>query len=135
MERRCVRARFSSCTTSPVTYICIVSLYKEEGLTTSVHGNTGKVPINTFSKEQVEAVKQFIENYGEAHGLPLPGRLSNAREKTLLLPSDMLKSFVLRKYKEASTNPVEVLFFKLWGELRPYVYVAMMKPSSDLCFT
>jgi len=110
-------------------------LYKEEGLTTSVHGNTGKVPINTFSKEQVEAVKQFIENYGEAHGLPLPGRLSNAREKTLLLPSDMLKSFVLRKYKEASTNPVEVLFFKLWGKLRPYVYVAMMKPSSDLCFT
>ena len=44
-------------------YIRITSLYNDEGLTTSVHRNTGRVPINTFSKDQVEAVKQFIENY------------------------------------------------------------------------
>ena len=52
----------------------------------------------------------------------------------LLLPSDMSKMFVYRKYREAATDPVgKSKFFELWDELTPHV--AVMKPSSDTCFT
>jgi hypothetical protein len=49
-----------------------------------VHGNSGRNPINTFSKQQVEAVKKFVENFGEAHGLPLPGRLPKTKRQWYL---------------------------------------------------
>jgi len=115
-------------------YLRIVTLYDNEGLTTSVHGNAGRLPKNACSLQQVEAVKTFIENYARAHGLPVPGRLPNARDKVMLLPSDMSKMFVYRKYKEALSNPVgKSKFVMLWDELTPHV--AVMKPSSDLCFT
>ena len=112
-------------------YPRIVSLYDTEGLVSSVHGNTGRLPKNTCTLEQVGAVKTFVENYARAHGLPVPGRLPNAREKVTLLPSDMS---VYRKYKEAASTPVgKSKFLSLWDELTPHV--AVMKPSSDLCFT
>ena len=115
-------------------YLRVVALYNEEGLVPSVHGNKGRLPTNTLSFELVEAVKTYIENYARAHGLPVPGRLPNARNKVLLLPSDMSKMFVYRKYREAATDPVgKSKFFELWDELTPHV--AVMKPSSDLCFT
>jgi len=45
----------------------------------------------------------------------------------------MSKMFVYRKYKEALSNPVgKSKFVMLWDELTPHV--AVMKPSSDLCF-
>ena len=115
-------------------YLRIVNLYDTEGLVTSVHGNTGRLPKNTCTLEQVEAMKTFVENYARAHGLPVPGRLPNARDKVTLLPSDISKMFVYRKYKEAAATPVgKSKFLSLWDELTPHV--AVMKPSSDLCFT
>ena len=59
-------------------YLRIITLYDNEGLTTSVHGNAGRLPKNACSLQQVEAVKTFIENYARAHGSPVPGRLPNA---------------------------------------------------------
>jgi len=41
-------------------YLRIVTLYDNEGLTTSVHGNAGRLPKNACSLQQVEAVKTFI---------------------------------------------------------------------------
>ena len=115
-------------------YLRIAQHYKENGLTLTVHGNKGKLPANACSFEQVQSTKTYIENYARAHGLPVPGRLPNARNKLMLLPSDMSKMFVYRKYKETATEPVgKSKFIELWDELTPHV--AVMKPSSDLCFT
>lgn len=47
------------------------------------------LPKHTCTFEQVQEVKTFIENYATAHGLPVPGRLPNTKDKVLLLPSDM----------------------------------------------
>ena len=114
-------------------YLRIVELYKNEGLTMSRHGNSGRLPKHTCSIEQVQEVKSFIVNYARAHGLPVPGRLPNAKGKVLLLPSDMSKMFVFRKYSEASDQPVrKSKFLELWSQLTPSV--AVMKPASDLCF-
>ena len=100
----------------------------------SEHGNTGRLPKNTCTFEQVQAVKTFIENYARAHGLPVPGRLPNTKNKVLLLPSDMSKMFVFRKYTEATSESVgKSKFLSLWSELTPFV--AVMTPASDLCFT
>ena len=95
-------------------YLSIVALYNKEGLAPTAHGNKGELPTNTFNFEEVELVKSYIENYARAHGLPVPGRLTNARDKVLLLPSDMSKMFVYRKYREAATDPVgKSKFFEL----------------------
>jgi hypothetical protein len=115
-------------------YLRLTKLYESNGLTVSKHGSTGRLPKHTCTMEQVTQVKTFIENYTSAHGLPVPGRLPNIKDKVLLLPSDISKMFVFRKYSEASTNPVRKSeFFKLWSQLTPSV--AVMKPASDLCFT
>ena len=89
----------------------------------SKHGNSGRVPKHTCTFEQINEVKTFIENYASAHGLPVPGRLANTKDKVLLLPSDMSKMFVFRKYDEASVHPVrKSKFLELWSQLTPYVY-------------
>ena len=114
-------------------YLRITELYTKEGLTVSEHGNSGKLPKHSCTFEQVEEVKRFIENYARAHGLPVPGRLPNAKNKVLLLPSDLSKMFVFRKYEEAASHPVrKSKFLALWSQLTPHV--AVMKPASDLCF-
>ena len=61
---------------------------------------------STRTSEQVKEIETFIENYSSTHGLPVPGRLPNTKEEVLLLPSDMSKIFVFRKYQKALLNPV-----------------------------
>lgn len=118
-------------------YLCIVSLYEAEGLVTIYIVCTvirGGFQKNTCSLQQIEAIKTFVQNYARAHGLPVPGRLPNAWDKVTLLPSDMSKIFVHRKYEEASTTPVKKSrLISIWNDLIPHV--AVMKPSSGLCFT
>ena len=92
-------------------YLRIVELYKNEGLTVSRHGNSVRLPKHTCSIGQVQEVKMFIVNHARAHGLQIPGRLTNAKGKLLLLPSDMSKMFVFRKYSEASEQPVRKSIF------------------------
>ena len=73
------------------------------------------------------------------HGLPLLGRMPNHRESDiLLLPSDMSKSFVYRKYVESCKQLDQCYisrrkFENLWKELRPSVLTN--KPATDLCFS
>ena len=113
-------------------YLRILELYTNEGLTISRHGNSGRMPKHTCTFEQINDIKTFIENYASAHGLPVPGRLPNTKDKVLLLPSSMSKMFVFRKYEEASVHPVrKSKFLEVWSKLTPSV--AVMKPASDLC--
>lgn len=75
-------------------YLRVSELYAKEGLTVSKHGNSGRLPKHTCTFEQMNEVNTFIENYASTHGLPVPGRLPNTKDKVLLLPLDMSKMFV-----------------------------------------
>ena len=109
------------------------------GLVQRVHGNTKRLPCNTSPQECTDHVLAFIDTTANVHGLPLPGRMPNHRDSdVILLPSDMSKSFVYRKYVESSELVGEHYlsrrkFEDLWKELQPSVLTN--KPATDLCFT
>ena len=70
----------------------VENLYKvidSSGVVQRIHGNTKRPRHNQIKEAEVIRVRDFITDVGNTHGSPLPGRLPNASEKTLLLPSDM----------------------------------------------
>ena len=72
-----------------------------ESLLDRFHGNTQHAPKHTATMEDTRGAVTFIINMAAVHGLPLPGRnRTNKDERYLLLPSDMTKAFVYRKYSE-----------------------------------
>ena len=113
--------------------------YDQVGIIPRVHGNSKRLPSNTSSQEDVDCVLSFIDTTANVHGLPLPGRMPNHRDSdVLLLPSDMSKSFVYRKYVDSCEQLEQSYlsrrkFENLWKELRPSVLTN--KPATDLCFT
>ena len=112
--------------------------YDISGTCTRVHKNKGKSPHNVTSDSIIRHVKLFIENYATVHALPLPGRLPSHRDfRIMLLPSDITKAFVYRKFVDAcASSKITAIsrrtFENLWSELCPQISV--MKPASDLCF-
>ncbi|SMN01906.1 hypothetical protein SPONL_198 [uncultured Candidatus Thioglobus sp.] len=110
-----------------------------DGLLPRVHGNVKRLPFNTRPPEDTFRTLGFIDNFSEIHGLPLPGRMPNHRDSdVVILPSDMSKSYVYRKYAEGCEKSGEYCFSRrkfeeLWQELRPYVVTN--KPATDLCLT
>ena len=70
----------------------------EDGISTHIHGNTKRVQSNALDFADRERAVNFVKNAAEVHALPLPGRLPNHQDKTLLLPSDMPKIHVYREY-------------------------------------
>ena len=59
------------------------------GIITRVHGNVKRMPRSkTIDITVATAVKNFLENYAEVHGLPSPGRNVNRITQSLtLLPA------------------------------------------------
>ena len=94
------------------------------GLLPRVHGNVKRLPSNTRPPEDTFRALGFIDNFSEVHGLPLPGRMPNHRDSDLvILPSDMSKSYVYRKYAETGEQSSEYRFKRrkfeeLWHDLR-----------------
>ena len=89
------------------------------GVVQRIHGNTKRPRHNQIKLAEVIRVRDFITNVGNTHGSPLPGRLPNATEKTLLLPSDMPKNKVYKDYKavceQIMVTPVgRSKFYELW---------------------
>lgn len=109
------------------------------GLLSRVHGNVKRLPPNTRPPEDTFRALGFIDNFSEIHGLPLPGRMPNHRDSDLvILPSDMSKAYLYRRYAEACEESGHYHFLRrkfeeLWHELRPYVVTN--KPATDLCLT
>ena len=109
------------------------------GLSLRVHRNKGNTPHNVITNETITNIKQFIENYADIHGMPLPGQLPSHRDyQVMLLPSDTTKAFVYRKFvsscEVSGITPVSRRTFKNHlHSLCPHITV--MKPASDLCFT
>lgn len=67
-----------------------------------------------------ERIKSFIVNYADQHAMPLPGRLPNYRDFTvMLLPSDTTRAMVHKLYLEGAeessyTSVSYSKFTQLW---------------------
>ena len=108
-----------------------------KGLTTRIHGSTGRTPqwnskilVNETVKERV---KTFLENYAEKHGSP------NPNNTIISLPSEMsYKSvhhdFVTSLKEDDELKSLEYyIFLKLWHQLTPHIQ--FLSPRTDLCDT
>eukprot|EP00033_Pygsuia_biforma_P001514 GCRY01001709.1.p1 GENE.GCRY01001709.1~~GCRY01001709.1.p1 ORF type:complete len:237 (+),score=26.85 GCRY01001709.1:158-868(+) len=60
-----------------------------------VHGNTHNIPKNTSTIQEIEDIEAFLMQYANIHGLPDP-----AEKSTVLLPSEMNKTFLYKDYKQ-----------------------------------
>ncbi|CAG8765130.1 14274_t:CDS:2, partial [Ambispora leptoticha] len=86
------------------------------------------------------AVKKFLENYAEIHGLPSPGRNINRIIQSLTpLPAETSYKLVYRDFIAGLENDSTLkllkydAFRKLWHQLTPYIQI--MSPRTDLCDT
>lgn len=62
------------------------------GLTPRVNGNTGKLPHNVTSFEEIQRIVKFITNFAEDHAILLPGRIPGyKRDDIKLLPCNVSK--------------------------------------------
>ena len=99
------------------------------------HGNKGRVPPNTFNFDDVNRLTTFMVNYD---GMPLPGRVPGHHDKVMVLPSDVTKSHVFKKYRDACFNngwtaAGRSKFYDVWQSVLPHISIT--KPASALCFT
>src|ERR1051325_6312478 len=111
------------------------------GIITRVHGHVKRMPRSkTIDITVATAVKNFLENYAEVHGLPSPGRNVNRITQSLtLLPAETSYKSVYRDFIAGLENNSSlkllkyVAFRKLWHQLTPYIQI--MSPRTDLCNT
>lgn len=102
---------------------------------TRSHGNFGRKSYKAASLSSVEDALQFIKNTASAMALPVPGRLPNFKdERFLLLPTDMTKAELYRRYKKACEKDEKAPFSRtkfidLWLRQLPFI-----KPATDLCW-
>ena len=99
------------------------------------HGNKGHVPPNTFNFDDVNRLTTFMVNY---NGMPIPGRVPGHRDKVMVLLSDITKSHVFTKYRDACLNngwtaAGRSKFYDVWQSVLPHISIT--KPTSDLHFT
>lgn len=115
-------------------------MYKDSGLVTKDHGNTGKANKRVTKFEKAEKVVRFLQNYAEQQAIFLPGRSSTVYNANLkLLPSNETKKTVYEKYKlsfvEADEDgPVLFrVFCNIWRQTCKEIII--LRPRSDLCRT
>ena len=112
--------------------------FKENNVSTRMHGNTKKLPVNVTKVEDVEDCKSFIDNFVLSNSINLPGRIPGYKsENILLLPTSHTKTFVHSKYKEACESAGKTIvsyyvFRHIWANFFPNVIAT--NPRTDLCF-
>ena len=115
------------------------SHYLANGLVSRRHGNTGRVPRNALSLEDVQHIVQFILHYAEANAILLPGRIPSYKKDDMqLLPCSTTRRNVWLVYQAAirelsHKTAAYSTFCKLWKQLLPQIVVA--RPMTDLCLT
>ena len=93
-----------------------------------------------IDKDVATAVKNFLLNYAEVHGLPSPVRnVNRVTQSITFLPAEMSYKSVyhdfLTRLEEGSalcTLKYDA-FHKLWHQLTPHIQI--MSPQTDLCDT
>ena len=115
----------------------IQSHLKENGPTPRVHGNTGRLPPNSFSYETTKRIVDFIVNYATVFGLPQPaaGR-GRAEVPPIYLSASEGYNVVHQKYLEACISTGERAakyhaFVSIWHKLLPHI--KFMTPRTDVC--
>jgi len=85
--------------------------------------------------EDTQRAITFITNMASIHALPLPGRnRTNKDERYLLLPCDITKAFVYRKYKEACEEEQTKAFKRRKFETGRRYYRTLLLLSLQLIF-
>ena len=86
------------------------------------------------------AVKNFLLNYAEVHGLPSPVRnVNRVTQSIIFLPAEMSYRSVHRDFLAGLEEDSKLralkydAFRKLWHQLIPYIQI--MSPRTDLCDT
>ena len=86
------------------------------------------------------AVKNFLLNYAEVHGLPSPVRnVNRVTQSIIFLPAEMSYKSVHRDFLAGLEEDSKLRAFKydafrkLWHHLTPYIQI--MSPRTDLCDT
>src|SRR6266540_2144499 len=86
------------------------------------------------------AVKNFLLNYAEVHGLPSPVRnVNRVTQSIIFLPVEMSYKSVHRDFlagleEDSTLHALKYdAFHKLWHQLTPYIQI--MSPRTDLCDT
>jgi hypothetical protein len=114
------------------------------GIIPRVHGNIKRMPRwktkITIDITVATAVKNFLENYAEIHGLPSPGRSVNRiTQAVTFLPAETTYKSVYQNFLsglEDNSNLKSLkydAFRKLWHKLTPEIQI--MSPRTDLCDT
>ena len=86
------------------------------------------------------AVKNFLENYAEIHGLPSPGRSVNrVTQSVIFLPAEttyksVYYNFLTGLEKDSNLKSLKYdAFRKLWHQLTPEIQI--ISSRTDLCDT
>ena len=86
------------------------------------------------------AIKNFLLNYAEVHGLPSPVRnVNRVTQSIIFLPAEMSYKSIHRDFlagleKDSTLNALKYdAFRKLWHQLTSYIQI--MSPRTDLCDT
>ena len=120
-------------------FYSLVKLYRVNGLSLRTHGNKKRLPNSAFSAATIEPVAKFIMNVIDDKALLPQGRVPGfKRIDVKLLPSSMTKSRLCKSYQSACAAKrtricwlLKVLW--LWSQL--CLFIIMMRPASDLCWT
>src|SRR5437763_16880222 len=93
-----------------------------------------------IDKDVATAVKNFLLNYAEVHGLPSPVRnVNRVTQSIIFLPAEMSYRSVHRGFLAGLEDNNKLhnrkydAFRKLWHQLTPYIQI--MSPRTDLCDT
>ena len=112
--------------------------FRDNGIVTRVHGNTKRLPKNTTSTTEIEAVKSFIGNYAIVNAINLPGRVPGYKSDIVsLLPTGHNKQFVHQQYclacETAKQSKVSYwVFRRIRSDFFPNVFATQSR--TDLCF-
>lgn len=109
------------------------------------NGNTNRAPSNLLPHSDVDRLINFLENFVEIHGLPLPGGM-RAGHQEILLPSDFSYASVWNKYvasigdlSSKHQKEYRVIgydsFRSIWQQSFPQVkFQANLSSLCDYCF-
>ena len=102
--------------------------FRDNGIVTRVHGNTKRLPKNTTSTTEIEAVKSFIGNYAIVNAINLPGRVPGYKSDIVsLLPTGHNKQFVHQQYclacETAKQSKVSYWVFEEYGVIFSLMYL------------
>ena len=112
----------------------------EVGISSTIHGNRGRLPNHACLQKDKDDIETFIINYAAAHGMPDPGRdLRHGKGRLrILLPSILSYTSVHRSYElslQSQSKPFVGYrtFMRCWQEVCPHIVFS--KPRTDLCMT